>query len=86
MDLLQKIGKASEDMAECALAMQMAGEKAVTAARSYEDLTAECEKLGMPSETYREIANIFRGIEAQNQGMDFSDLIKMCLAVSEVTR
>ncbi len=82
--VLDQIGVASRAMAECALAMQLAGERAVTAAEQYEKLADECDSCGLPSDVYRQIASVFRGIEAQNATFGFQDLIAMCLNLAEV--
>ncbi len=73
-------------MAECALAMQLAGDKAEIAAIRYEDLVEECKSQGLGYVHYANIAALFRGIVASNETMDFKDLIKVCLDVAEVCR
>ncbi len=83
MDILSKIGAASEAMAKTALAMQMAGEEAGRTAALYEDLSAECKLRGLNHDDYDEIASLMRGIST---GGNFKDLVEMCLSVSEVCR
>ena len=86
MDILHKLGIASQAMAEVALAMEISGNKAEIAAMCYEDLTEECKQNGMNYEHYESIAALFRGIVEQNKDMDFKDLISMCLNVAEVCK
>ncbi len=86
MDVLQKISAAFESYAACALAMQMAGEKADAAAKLYTELATECKNLGLPYEHYDKIAYTFREITELNRGMGFDDIVKTCLFTAEVCR
>jgi len=87
-DVLTLIGTSSESMADCALAFQIAGQKAAVAADKYESLVKECDKLGLPSHHYASIARTFRGIEEQHRDYvdGLGDLVTMCLKLAEVCR
>ena len=85
-DALYKVGLASEAMAECALAMKVDGEKATMAAKAWEAAAEANEKLGVNSEQYREIAKLFRSIEAQNTSLGFDEMIRELMYFSEACK
>lgn len=87
-DVLTMIGTSSEAMADCALAFQIAGQKAAVAAERYENLVAECDKLGLPSHHYANIAATFREVQVQHRNYveGLGDLVTMCMRLAEVCR
>ncbi len=86
MDVLHKIALAFESYAAVALAMQMAGEKAETAAKLYQDLAEECKFLELPHEHYQMLSLAFKDIAINSNNMNFDEMVKTCLNTAAVCR